>query len=333
MPIHLRVAVAALVALVSAAHAADAAEPSDSPKIKVILIDGQNNHDWKATTPLLKKVLEDSGRFTVDVATTPPQPRPPAKPKDPNDEKAKAKYEEDLAKFKEAEAAYKPAMAKFHPDLSKYDVLLSNYNGDSWPVELQHDLETGLKSGKIALVIVHAADNSFPGWGDFNQMIGLGWRGNNAGDRIITDDKGTITRVPKGTGPGAGHGSYDTFKVVIRDPEHPISKGMPLEWVHAKDELYHGLRGPGENMKILATAYSDKKKGGTGDNEPMIWTVSYGEGRVFHTPMGHDANSMRCWGFIGTLLRGTEWAATGKVTIPLPKDFPTADKVSQMPAK
>ena len=96
------------------------------------------------------------------------------------------------------------------------------------------------------------------------------------------------------------------------------------------DELYHGMRGPIENVHVLATAYSDKAKGGTGDHEPMIWTVNYGKGRVFHTPMGHDLDGMRCVGFMATLLRGTEWAATGKVTMPIPADFPT-DKVVQMP--
>ncbi len=307
MQVSLRVAVAALFALVAAASSTAVAAPViDSPKIKVVLIDGQNNHNWRATTPLLKKVLEDSGRFTVDVSSN-------------------LKANDKPGQIKET--------VPFPPDLSKYDVLLSNYNGAAWPKEFEQSLEERLKSGKIALVIVHAADNSFPGWTGFNDMIGLGWRDNKFGDRLITDDKGTITRVEKGTGPGAGHGAQHAFKVVIRDPEHPITKGMPKEWLHAQDELYHGLRGPGKNMKILATAYSDKKYGGTGDNEPMIWTVSYGEGRVFHTPMGHDLNGMRCWGFIGTLLRGSEWAATGKVTIPLPKDFPTADKVSQLPAK
>jgi type 1 glutamine amidotransferase len=65
----------------------------------------------------------------------------------------------------------------------------------------------------------------------------------------------------------------------------------------------------------------------------MIWTVAYGKGRVFHTPMGHDANAMRCHGFAATLQRGTEWAATGQVTIPLLRAFPTADKPSPIPGK
>ena len=65
----------------------------------------------------------------------------------------------------------------------------------------------------------------------------------------------------------------------------------------------------------------------------MMWTVTYGKGRVFHTPMGHDVNGMRCVGFVTTLQRGTEWAATGKVTMPIPQDFPSPDKVSVIPAK
>jgi type 1 glutamine amidotransferase len=93
------------------------------------------------------------------------------------------------------------------------------------------------------------------------------------------------------------------------------------------------MRGPIENVRVLATAYSDKGKKGTGVHEPMIWTVSYGKGRVFHTPMGHDVTAMRCWGFAGTLTRGTEWAATGKVTIPLPKEFPTEEKASPIKEK
>jgi len=120
------------------------------------------------------------------------------------------------------------------------------------------------------------------------------------------------------------------FRVTVRDADHPVTRGMPREWMHAADQLVHGLRGPARNVHVLATAYSDKKKRGTGEHELMIWTVSYGKGRVFHTPMGHDLTSVRCIGFLTTMARGTEWAATGKVTLPIPSTFPTADKVSSM---
>ena len=275
-------------------------------KIKVIIIDGQNNQDWRATTPLLKKELEDCGRFDVAVSSF-------------------------------LRSGDKPGRVKstvpFPPDLTKYDVVVSNYNGDSWPGEFQRALEKRLRDGEIALVIVHAANNSFGDWGEYNKMIGMGWRGNDFGDRLTLDADGKEVRVAKKKGPGAGHGAKHPFTVTIRDAEHPVTQSMPREWLHTADELYHGMRGPIENVHLLATAYSDRSKGGTGEHEPMIWTISYGKGRVFHTPMGHDTDGMRCKGLMATLQRGTEWAASGKVTIKLPADFPTATKTSSLPMK
>jgi uncharacterized protein len=321
------------LALVGATALPALAADKPAEKIRVILIDGQNNHNWRATTPLMKKELESCGRFTVDVATTPEKPQPPRKPKQFQSQDEEKKYKQDLAAFKIKDDEYRKAMALFRPDLSRYDVVLSNYNGDPWSKEFQKELEDRLHEGKIGLVIVHAANNSFGGWVEYNRMIGMGWRGNNFGARLTLDENGKEVRVPKGKGPGAGHGAYHPFLIAVRDAEHPITRGMPREWMHAGDELYHGMRGPIEHVHLLATAFDDKTKGGTGEHEPMMWTVAYGKGRVFHTPMGHDDRSMRCLGFVGTLKRGSEWAATGKVTLPLPKDFPTAEKTSSLPAK
>jgi uncharacterized protein len=267
-------------------------------KLKVLVIDGQNNHNWQQTTPVLKKLLEDTGRFTVEVATSPP-------------------------------ANKKDEMEKFRPELSKFDAVVSNYNGQPWGKALNDDFEKLLKDGKIGFVVVHAANNAFGGWKEYNQMIGMGWRGKTGGDRLFLDDAGKAQTVKSGEGDGSGHRYTGPFAVTVRDGEHPVTKGMPKEWQHVRDELYDNMRGPVENVKVLATAFSK----GTKVHEPMIWTVSYGKGRVFHTPMGHDANAMRCWGFAGTLTRGTEWAATGEVTVPLPKEFPTAEKPSPIPEK
>jgi len=295
---------AALAAFLSPAHAED-----KDKKLRVVIIDGQNNHNWRATTPVLKKILEDCGRFTVDVSTSPRK-------------KGEEKTEGSVAN-----------PVPFPPDLSKYDVLLSNYNGEAWPADFQRELEQTLSEGKIGLSIIHAANNSFTGWGEYNKMIGIGWRDSKFGERLIADESGNAKKVEKGVGPGASHGPQHAFKIAVRNTDHPITKGMPAEWMYAQDELYHGLRGPVENVTLLATAFSSKDQKGTGEHEPMILTIAYGKGRVFHTPMGHDLPAMRCWGFVGTVQRGTEWAATGQVTLDLPKDFPTADKVSQMPAK
>jgi type 1 glutamine amidotransferase len=114
----------------------------------------------------------------------------------------------------------------------------------------------------------------------------------------------------------------------VRAPEHPIMRGLPSVWMHAPDELYTRLRGPGQNMTVLATAYADPANRGTGFDEPMLMALRWGKGRIFHTTLGHDATALSCVGFMVTFQRGTEWAATGRVTQRVPKNFPTADTVS-----
>jgi hypothetical protein len=108
--------------------------------------------------------------------------------------------------------------------------------------------------------------------------------------------------------------------------EHPITKGLPRRWIHGADELYSQLRGPAQNMEILATAFAAPGQGGTGRDEPMLMTISYGKGRIFHTALGHadegGGPAMQCVGFIVTFQRGAEWAACGNVTQKIPYDFP-----------
>jgi lipid-A-disaccharide synthase-like uncharacterized protein len=174
------------------------------------------------------------------------------------------------------------------------------------------------------LVIYHAANNAFPQWEAWNKMIGLGWRDNKFGDRITVDDSGKIVRTPKGEGPGAGHGPQWPYEVKVFDKSSPIMAGMPEKWTHAADELYQGQRGPAQDMTILATAFAPKTKGGNDANEPMVWTIPFGKGRVFVNLLGHDEKSVAHPGCKALMLRGTEWAATGKVTIPVPADVGAA---------
>lgn len=266
-------------------------------KLNLLIIDGQNNHNWRATTPVLNSFLTETGRFKVDVATTPPNNAP------------------------------KEDWDKFRPNFSQYDVVLSNYNGQMWPDEVRTAFEKYVADGG-AVVIVHAANNAFSGWEEYNKMIGLGWRGASFGDRVTFNDEGTIVRTSKGEGPGAGHGPQHEFSVIVRQPDHPVMEGLPREWMHAKDELYQGQRGPAADMHILATAYADPDQRGTGAHEPMVWWIPYGKGKVFTTVMGHADYSMACVGFQTIVARGAEWAATGEVTLKVPDTFPTADKVS-----
>ncbi len=260
---------------------------------RVLILDGQNNHKWRVTTPVLKHALESSGRFQVDVSTSP------------------GPKSED-------------GWDAWRPDFDQYDAVLSNYNGELWPQPVREAFDAYVNGGG-AFFVVHAADNSFPEWREYNEMIGLGGWGarTKVNGPYVYYKNGELIRD---TSPGRGgsHGKQWEFPVAIVDPEHPITQGMPKTWKHAKDELYSQLRGPGRNMKILATAPSRS----TERDEPMMMVLEYGKGRVFHTPMGHADYSMKCVGFYTTLQRGTEWAITGNVSIPIPKNFPGADSVS-----
>ena len=269
------------------------------PSLHALIIDGQNNHNWKGTTPVLRKIIEDTGLFQVDVLTAPASGQP---------------------------------MADFKPDFAKYQVVMLNYNGDEWPQAIRDAFVAYMRNGG-GLVVQHGSDNSFPQWPEFNEMIGVGgWGGRDekSGPMIYWRD-GKVVEDTR-PGPGGSHGAQTPFQVIIRDREHPITAGLPGVWMHASDELYSKLRGPAKNMTLLATAKGDPAQGATGENEPVLMALHYGKGRIFHTTMGHDVPQLHCVGFIVTLQRGIEWAATGKVTnTRIPADFPGADKVSTRP--
>jgi type 1 glutamine amidotransferase len=293
-------------AVLATALPAAAADP-----IKVLIIDGQNNHNWKATTPILKQVLEQAKIFAVDVATAPSNPG--------------GKASDDV------KAAYRQKMDAFRPKFADYAVVVSNYNGDRWSKQTESDFAAFVAHGG-GFVPVHAADNSFPDWPEYNAMIGIGgWGGRNekSGPYVRVRDGKVVLDTTKG--PGGNHGNQHEFLVETRSPDHPVMAGLPAKWLHTTDELYERLRGPAKDLTVLASAFADPKTRGSGENEPMLMAIQYEKGRVFHTTLGHSEISMRCVGFRTTFARGVEWAATGKVTQEVPKDFPTAEKVSVRP--
>ena len=270
----------------------------ENARIKALIVNGQMNksHDDKQSSPILEKILELTGEFNVEIATSPSKG-------------------EDMSSYK--------------PQFSNYDLVILDYDGDDWPEETKTNFVNYVKEGG-GVVVFHSADNAFPDWKEFNEIIGLGgWKGRNEkhGPYVYWEN-GEIVRNDT-IGKGGKHGKQTPVLIETRNLEHPIMKGLPTGWIHAKDELYGNLRGPAKNIDVLATGFSDPKTNGTGKHEPALFTIKYGEGRVFHTVLGHVRGNgphvaIECAGFITTFQRGAEWAATGEVTLPVPAEFPNA---------
>jgi uncharacterized protein len=285
------------VALTSAAHGAD--------PIRVMLLDGESGgpyHDWPAVSAALVTILDEASLFDVSVVTAP-------------------SAAEDFASFT--------------PDFASFDAIVLNYDAPDgrWPRALQVAFERYVTNGG-GVVSVHAADNAFPGWVAYNAMLGLGgWRNRDerSGPYWYFADGKLVSDVSPG--PAGSHGRREPFAVVVREPEHPIMRGLPPVWMHGEDELYAHLRGPGLNMTVLATAYSDPANAGSGRDEPQLIVSTYGAGRIFHTTFGHDLRAISSRDFAVTLTRGTEWVATGNVTQPVPADFPTPDAPRYRPGR
>lgn len=133
----------AILVLVSGLTAcrAEAAGPG---LVRVLVLSGQNNHDWKSTTPMLVGILRSAGRFEVDVCDRPG--------------------------------------ALTARELTSYDVVLCNWNAfgldpatSVWPEETKSAYLDFVRQGR-GHVVVHAGAASFPDWSEYLELTLATWK-------------------------------------------------------------------------------------------------------------------------------------------------------------
>jgi uncharacterized protein len=302
MRIHSRVVLICTVLAAALAPIAFAGPP-EKP-IRVLIVDGFSNHDWRLTTHYIRTILDRAGNFTVDVSTAP-------------------------------STSAAPGWEQWRPRFDEYDVVVQNCNdingGPSWPESVRTDLERFVRRGG-GLYVWHSGNNAFADWPAYNEMLGLGWRDRTFGTAIAVGDDGRLQRFAPGEGESTGHGlRFDAL--ITRRGDHPIHRGLPRQWTAADIEVYYFVRGPAKRLQVLSYAREPK----TGLNWPTEWTVQYGRGRVYTSTFGHvwkgdvQPVTVRDIGVQTLLVRGLQWLARRPVDARLPADFPTAGTTSVGP--
>jgi type 1 glutamine amidotransferase len=305
--------IAFCLVILLAAPATFAADPVTMPasdsggssgRIKVLIVDGVSNHNWKLNTKLLRGLLEPTGLFDVGVSTSPP-------------------------------TAASPGWDNWRPKFSDYDVVIQTYNdiqrGPPWPEEVKGAFVDFVKNGG-GVFVYHSGNNAFAKWPEYNDIIGLGWRAVTYGTALKMSADGTIT--PQGPGEGRATSHAPRADVLVHTlGDHPIHQGMPAVWKTPMLEVYYDARGPAKNVQVISYGQDPRFK----DYWPLEWTVTYGKGRVYASSFGHvwsDEDEVKqpvdllAADEQVLIMRAIQWLAKRPITIPVPADFPTAQKTS-----
>lgn len=281
---------AALLLLPSFVHADQPAQLEPAKQgLRVLFITGADSHDWQGNTRIMKQHLPAFGIGAIDMKIVP-------------------RHEDWLT---------------WEGDYADYDVIAIMYYQPTAPPQSVEALAAYVKQGG-GLALVHSGLGGFRGQAAMDRMTGMAWRGANDGKSLMLDEDGNkIIRQP-GEGRGAVSSAIEPFYVDTHDPTHPIMRGLPMRWKQSVDEYYYHLRGPLENLHVLATTVTPH-----GEHAPIMWTNTHGQGRIFVTVIGHGNEGVDSVGFITTFARGLQWAATGEVSYPVPSNFPTAESSSR----
>jgi len=271
--------------------------------IRALILTGQNNHDWRATTPLLRMLLLNTGRFDVRVNEEP--------------------------------------TGMTSATLAPYDVVILNYNGPRLSRVAEKALENFVRSGK-GMVGVHGANWAFSGlvvlgensrptdilessWPEFKQMIGGVWSDGPPASGHAPRHKFQVKIVDRNNPITAGldsefeaddelyHNIHMARNVHILATAYDDPSNTPEPAAGKDSGPTSQSTAPSPALAPAPGKMPQLDMSPTGKDEPMLWTVHYGKGRTFYTALGHDVKAMEMPGFSTTFVRGVEWAATGSV--------------------
>jgi type 1 glutamine amidotransferase len=236
-------------------------EFSKDIQIKVLILSGSNNHDWKSTTSFLNQIFSESELFLVVISEKP-----------------------DTLKSS---------------DFPNFDVVVSNWNSWPendlrWPKVTEKALLSFIKKGG-GFVTFHSSTSALYEWPEFKEISTAAW---------VMDS--------------TWHGKRSATRVKIDNNRHPITKGMTGFYIF--DELWVNTE-KNEEFEVLGSATNEDISGKGIGYQQAIMVSEYGKGKIFHTILGHDVRAMRNTGFKTLMLRGTEWAATGKVKQTIPQEL------------
>lgn len=268
--------------------------------IDVLIVDGFSNHSVAKTTQKIKDILASDPSFKVDVSTMP--------------------------------SFGSEGWKTWNPEFASYDVIIQTCNNIKdktiqWPDRVQADLISYIHGGG-GMHVYHSANNAFADWPEYNQMIGMGWRGVDYGKALQIKD-GTVVEIPAGIGKRTRHGPR-IDAVFNRFGDHPIHANLPRSWKSADVEVYAYTRGPAENLTVLSYAREPVND----IDFPTEWVVEYGAGRTYTSTYGHywenqdNPPGVRDVAFQTLMMRALQWLAKKPVTQNVPDNFPTSTTAS-----
>lgn len=156
------------------------------------------------------------------------------------------------------------------------DVVLAYTQGELGlsPAAREHLL--AFVRGGGGFVGLHCAADSHPGWAEYDRMLG---------------------------GRFEHHPPFGPIEVRVDAPEHPVTRGLPVDW-SLPDEFYH-LKLVDDGRQVLMSGVSPEG----GDRRPVTWVRTWGKGRVAYTILGHGRETHADPRFQSLVAQALEWAA------------------------